>query len=66
MAEGKCCRQIYPLMPRPLEVVLGLLLGTLMLSEDMMREWGGSNEWLSWMDSLDECINQADLDDLRF
>lgn len=26
----------------------------------------GSNEWLSWMDSLDECINQADFDDLRF
>lgn len=26
----------------------------------------GSNEWLSWMDSLDECINQADFYDLRF
>lgn len=38
MAEGKCFGQIYPLMPRPLEVVPGWWLGTFMLSEDMMRE----------------------------
>ena len=43
-----------------------LVLGYFNAIRNQNSRVGGSREWLSWMDSPDECINEAELDDLKF